>query len=66
MTKADWETKHHYMKSEHSCGFCKHCEAEEKDPWTIKCRCNKKREAGAGSETKSSYCCDLWEHRYKN
>jgi hypothetical protein len=63
MKKAEWETKHHYRKSEHNCGFCKHCRVEIIDAWTEKLHRNKKREAEAGSATKSLYVCDLWEHR---
>ena len=63
MKKAEWEIKYHYRKSEHTCSWCKYCEAKVIDPWTEKCYCNKKREAGAGEATKASYDCDLWEHR---
>jgi hypothetical protein len=63
MNKAEWETKHHYMKSEHNCGFCKHCSSNIIDPWTERLYCEKKREAGTSVATRSSYECDLWEHR---
>jgi hypothetical protein len=63
MNKAQWEEQHHYRKSDHNCGFCQHCEDRGPDPYTTKCYCAQKREAGAGEKTNASYVCDLFEHR---
>jgi hypothetical protein len=63
MIKAEWEKKHGYRKSEHNCGFCRHCIATEIDPWTYKYSCEEKIRAGVGGTTKLSADCDLWEHR---
>jgi hypothetical protein len=63
MKKDAWEKLHNFMKSEHTCSWCKHCEATEKDRWTTKFDCTEKRKDGAGSSAKGSYECDLWEHR---
>jgi hypothetical protein len=61
MTKQEWELKHKYRKSEHTCPYCKHCVAEEIDPWTYKYSCGQMEQAGAGKTVKPSYDCDLWE-----
>jgi hypothetical protein len=65
MKKADWEILHKFRKSEHTCSWCKYCEAYTNplDIWTEKLSCIKKRSDGAGASTKASFDCDLWKHR---
>jgi hypothetical protein len=62
MTKDAWEKEHKYRKSEHTCTWCKHSTLHQKDPWTNTYTCEEKQKARAGSSTKASSDCDLWEH----
>jgi hypothetical protein len=63
MKKEDWEKLHGFRKSEHTCSFCKHSNLIQKTPWDTSYYCREKRKVKAGSATKASYECDLWEHR---